>query len=291
MGTIDRGRKFGLGEPEVVLLGYTIQWMNRYLFEIDGDEALISTHHEPELSELFQDTWTERHKDALVNLRIAGILETRWVAGRPCDWAPTEKYIDVVRHVFDGVEDVYPPWVQHAQPGAPLFGDQNELLTHRKGVLAANHLLQQAVSGTRTTLYPSVDSAHTPDLIWKADTDEVLAYVEVLSEHHDREMCRKKFLAWHDETQVPVIWVYENRDMMIETWNHIERKTAINLDKGEFNGDPSNWSPRRVNSRLRRTRRQSGPYRSIDCVETVGGILGSDPNDGRRFLRRNNIID
>lgn len=290
MGIVDRGKKFGLSQYEVYLLRHILAWLNYYRFEIDGEEKSIATSHEPKLRDLYAKEWTDRDEAAYVNLRTAGIIETRWVAGRPCKWAPTEKFIDVVRHVFRNDEDVYPTWIQHAHPGAPLFGDVTELLTHRKGVLATDSLLDKAVSDSTTTLYPSVDPDHTPDLILQTDTGEVLTYVESLSAHHNREMCRDKFVEWHDETRVPVIWVFENREMMIETWNHIERRTGIALDKGEFGGDPANWHPNRVNSRLRRTRQQDGPYSSIDCVQTVGGILRADANDGRMLLQQNNII-
>jgi len=76
----------------------------------------------------------------------------------------------------------------------------------------------------------------------------------------------------------------------VNFWNHMLRTTTLELDHGEFGGDSDNWSARRVNDRVRRTRQSADYDVSVDASWTIGGLIEADRVDAFEFLNRNNII-
>jgi len=59
---------------------------------------------------------------------------------------------------------------------------------------------------------------------------------------------------------------------------------------GQFGGRPSNWSPKRVNDRLRRSREGRPNYDSHDVVWTIAGVVDATRIRAFRLLEENNII-
>jgi len=77
---------------------------------------------------------------------------------------------------------------------------------------------------------------------------------------------------------------------MVRFVNHFVRQKWIELDNGLFGGNPSNWSPERVNDRLRRSRNGRQEYHSHDVVTTILSLLEADPVQTHEFAKANNII-
>jgi hypothetical protein len=138
-------------------------------------------------------------------------------------------------------------------------------------------------------VYPRIDVPHRPDLHLFGAGD-LLARVEVLTDHNDRKSWHKKFVHWSDPTAGPTIWIFPNRGTMVDFWHHILRNTTLELEGGRFGGKKNNWSPRRVNDRLRRTREIAADSISIDASWTIAGLIEADRHDAFDFLDRNNII-
>jgi hypothetical protein len=288
MSALEKGRNWGFKGPETVILARITEWLGGKTFPIDGGIS-IHTDFEPELEKLCANNWDERFPPAHLKLQKAGFVDTRWVGGRRCRWAPTTKFHEPVEHIFGDRETMHAVFVDDDRPGAPLYGDDKELLQHRKAVLATEHLLTEIYPHSWVRLYPMMNPDQSPDGIWYSQSGDVLAYVEAVGDHNNLKSCKNKFLSWAEQ-EIPVIWVFANRSMMIEMWNKVERETNIGLDRGEFGGDTSNWSPIRVNARLRRTRDGGGPYDSIDCCWTVGGVVRGGADEGEELLEANNII-
>lgn len=289
MSIFERGKRYGLTRIQVKALYWITSWFNFYRIKVgDEERPSIGTDHEPDFetlcSNLDGDLGLTEYQ-----LQSKGLIEERWIAGRPCSWCPTEQGLEAMEYIFEHRDDVYPPWAEKDQDGAPLFRDGSEKMLHRKGVCATDYLLNEL--GGRTKIYPNFPVPYTPDTTWVNESGEELAHVEVLSCHNDLESVKNKWLTWVHPDDPPVIWVVENREMMVRMRNHIQRNTGLDMDGGEFGGDANNWSPKRVNQRLRRTRRQQDDYNGIECCWTVGGVLRREPSDAVEFLDRNNIIN
>jgi len=99
-----------------------------------------------------------------------------------------------------------------------------------------------------------------------------------------------KFEQWRAEAAGPTIWVFENRKHVIRFWNHFIDQGLIETDGGRFGGKVNNWSPLRVNDRLRRSREGPPNYESHDVVWTIPGVLGGGRVDAFELLKDNNII-
>jgi hypothetical protein len=289
MSVFERGERFGLTRGQMNALKRITRWFNFHWLNLDGEKVSIATDHEPSFetlcSEINDDLGlTEYH------LESQGLIEEQWIAGRPCSWSPTEQGLTAMEYVFRRDHDVYPTWGEPRQDGAPLFRDGNERLIHRKGVCAAAHVLGELVPKSRVYVYPErFPRDHRPDLTWVDGSGNELAIVEMVSDHNDLQSLAAKFRDWR-HSQFPVIWVFENRKAMVSMWNYIERERRLDLDGGEFGGKRSNWPPKRVNAKIRRTRSETENYNSVDCVQTLGGILNSDLKQWKRFLERNHII-
>jgi len=154
---------------------------------------------------------------------------------------------------FSDHEKLYPDWAgdEHTRP--PTFRDGSELLQHRKGVLASKHLFGSLERVTFVDTYPRVNLPQRPDLRLFSHGDQ-LARLEVLTHHRNTDTWESKFEQWRAEAAGPTIWVFENRKHVIRFWNHFIDQGLIETDGGRFGGKVNNWSPLRVNDRLRRSR-------------------------------------
>ncbi len=290
-----RAKKYGLTLPEVEILFRVAAWFNGLVLENHGSRCSIATEYEPTLRQLCGDGWESNWEEAHGKLIDRGLFKTEkreediYIAGRRCHWVPTENCMRIIEDIFFDQEQIYPKWVldEHSRP--PTFRDGTELLEHRKGVLASKHLFGslERVSGVDT--YPRVNLPQRPDLrLWKHG--EQLARVEVLTNHRNTESWREKFRKWRGKTAGPTVWVYENRENMVRFWNHLIDHDIIDLDGGRFGGRVNNWSPHRINARLRRSRKGPMDYSSHDAVWTIAGVLDGHRFDAFELFQDNDVI-
>jgi hypothetical protein len=298
----DKGKAYDLTVEEVIILSKVAAWFNGLTLQLHGDPVSIGNEYEPTLRQLCKDVWGDGYNAAHERLINRGLFKSAdrgediYIAGRRCRWVPTEKCMEVIEDIFSETENLYPSWVldEHTRP--PTFRDGNELMEHRKGVLASRFLFKQCERVYSVDTYPDYDVHHLPDLRLSG-AGEQLARVEVLTHHRNRETWEGKFNKWRGPKAGPTIWIYENRENMVRFWNHLVDSGLFTLDGGRFGGEPNNWSPRRVNDRLRRSRNgiaagenSSPTYSSHDAVWTIPGVLKAGRVEAFEFLNRNNII-
>jgi len=291
----DKAKTYNLTRGQVILLYRVAYWFNGHPLEFLNRHRSIGSAYEPTLRQLCGNVWEPEYDVEHEKLIERGFFksdsrdEDIYVAGRPCRWLPTTKSMQVIQHIFSDETDLYPDWRLDEHPRPPTFRDGDELLEHRKGTMAARHLFKQCERCTGADVYPRIDIPHRPDLrLWRAG--DQLARVEVLTDHNDRSSWQEKFIHWTQPTAGPTIWIFPNRSTMIDFWHHMIRHTTLELDGGRFGGKKNNWSPRRVNDRLRRTRNSPAEYSTIDACWTVGGLIEAGLVDAFEFLDRNNII-
>jgi len=291
----ERAKRYGLEKPAVVILFYVTVWFNDHTRVIHDRPARISTDYEPTLRQLCGDDWQPGYDDVHERLIDRGLLksdardEDIRIAGRRCRWTPTDDAFEIIEYLFHDEEDIHPEWVLDEHPGPPTFRDGSELMEHRKGVMAAQHLFGSLERVVTTDTYPRVNLPQRPD-IRLSGHGEQLARVEVLTDHNNTDSWETKFDAWKHPNAGATIWIFENRDHMISFWNHLLTQGLVELDGGRFGGRASNWSPRRVNDRLRRSREGPIPYKSHDISWTIPGVLEGSRVDAFEMLKRNNII-
>lgn len=290
----EKAQTYGLKPPEVVILFYVTAWFNGKTVSVHGRPESIATAYEPSLRQLCSDEWKPHFDQAHERLIKRGLFKSQnrrenvYIAGRRCRWAPTENCMQIIEHIFSEEKQLYPDWVldEHTRP--PTFRDGSELMQHRKGVLASKHLFGglERVSGVDT--YPRIDIPQRPDLRLFRHGEQ-LARVEGLSNHRNSDTWEKKFLRWRSEQAGPTIWIYENRENMVRFWNHLIDQGLIDLDGGRFGGRANNWSPRRVNDRLQRSRKDIPDYNSHDVVWTIPGVVSAGKVDAFELFKDNNI--
>lgn len=290
----EKGQTYGLTPPEVRILFKVTAWFNGLTFKVHDRPYSIATEYEPTLRQLCGESWEPDWDDAHDRLTDRGLFksekrgENSYIAGRRCQWAPTQNCLQIIEQIYTDQEKIYPEWVldEHTRP--PTFRDGSELMQHRKGVLAAKHLFGQLQRVTGVDTYPRVDLPQRPDLrLWR--NGEQLARVEVLTNHRNTDTWEQKFEKWRVETAGPTVWLYENRENMVRFWNHLIDHGLIDLDGGRFGGRVSNWSPRRVNDRLRRSREGRPSYCSHDVVWTIPGVVSADPVDAFELFKDNRV--
>jgi hypothetical protein len=273
----EKAEFFDLNVAQVKILYRVTAWFNRKVFKIHDKKVSIASRYEPTLKQLctgiWEPEWSREHQELIERglFKSPDRDEDIHICGRRCEWLPTEDCLQVIESIFDEEKSLYPRWILDEHTGPPTFRDGNELLAHRKGVCRAAHLFGQLERVTSTDLYPS-DQPDRADL-WLSGSGEILAQVEVLTNHNNRDTWTKKFVRWRDPGYGPTIWIFTNRESMVQFWNHLQRHGYIELDGGMFGRMPSNWSPTRVNDRLQRSRKGPMDYKSHDLVLTLGGLM------------------
>ena len=291
---LSKAKTYGIERPGVKILFYVAAWFNGKTVAVHGSRASIATDYEPPLRQLMGDDWEPHFDQGHERLIERGLFksqsrgENTYIAGRRCRWAPTQDCLQVIEHIFSEEEQLYPEWAldEHTRP--PTFRDGSELLQHRKGVLASKHLFGGLERVTLVDTYPRVNLPQRPDLRLFSHGDQI-ARVEVLTNHRNTETWEKKFGKWRSEEAGPTVWLYENRQGMVRFWNHLIDHGMIDLDGGRFGGRVKNWSPRRVNDRLRRSLEGRPDYDSHDVVWTIPGVAGGDRIDAFELLKDNRI--
>ena len=290
----EKAKTYGLKRPEVLILYYVTGWFNGMTVTVHDRTISIATTYEPTLRQLCSDDWEPSFDEAHERLIECGIFKSQsrgdntYIAGRRCRWAPTQDCMQIIEDIFSEEEQLFPSWVldEHTRP--PTFRDGSELLQHRKGVLASKHLFGSLERVTGVDTYPRIDIPQRPDLRLLSHGEQ-LARVEVLTNHRNTDTWEKKFETWRSEQAGPTVWIYENRENMVRFWNHLIDNGLIDLDGGRFGGRVKNWSPRRVNDRLRRSREGVPNYSSHDVVWTIPGVVGGDLVDAFELLKDNRI--
>lgn len=292
---VDRANRYGLKKPAVILLFYVTAWFNNKSIAVHDRTAMVATDYEPTLRQLCGDDWKPAFDDVHDHLIDRGLFKSAdrdedvYVAGQRCRWVPTEDCLQIIEYIFKDEEQLYPDWILDEHPRPPTFRDGSELLEHRKGAMAAKHLFGNLERITSVDTYPRIDVPQRPDLRLSSHGDQ-LARVEVLTNHRNSDSWESKFETWSVKEAGPTIWLYENRENMVRFWNHLIDHDLLDLDGGRFGGRPQNWSPRRVNDRLRRSRTGRPNYTSHDAVWTIPGVATGDHVDAFELLKRNNII-
>ena len=291
----EKAQTYNLSKIQVDILFRVTGWFNGYFLESHNRKMSIGTDYEPTLRRIMEEKWepaVDHEHELLVD---RGIFkdedrgEDIYVAGRRCQWSPTEKCMRIIEHIFSHSDNIYPKWAldEHTRP--PTFRDGSELMEHRKGTMAAASVFSQLERCTGIDVYPRVNLPQRPDLrLWSNGTQ--LARVEVLTAHRNTESWETKFRHWSQPKAGPTIWIFPNRQTMIRFWNHLITHGFVELDGGRFGGDEKNWAPKRVNDRLHRTSEGAGEYNSIDACWTIAGLIEASHVDAFEFLKRSNII-
>lgn len=278
----ERAKRYGLVDYEVNSLVPIGLWFAGKKHTRLGS---IANSYEPSLSELTSCSLNSKAKFANpVRMQERGLCKAgdHYIAGRRCNWAPTEKAFQIMNDIFDGVEEFIPTWANNKHSGRPLCRDGGEHLHHRKGVLVSKKYFTQVGEHiTHARLYPNFGQQVSPDLLLAKD-DSYVARVEVVTQHNGYETWRKKFSFWDELDDAPTVWVCENRKHIVQLLNNLIEHEHIILDGGRFGGDPSNWSQKRINGRLRR----SG---HTDCAITIPSMLEGDTLHTFEFIKQNNI--
>lgn len=291
----EKAEFFNLNATQVKILYRVAAWFNRKPFEIHGEKVSIGSSYEPTLRQLCGDLWEpewQQYHQELINRELfksPDRNENIHVGGQRCDWLPTEDCLQVIESIFDEEESLYPHWILEEHTGPPTYRDGNELLEHRKGVCRAAHLFSQLERVTSTDMYPA-DRPDRADL-WLHGSGEILAQIEMLTDHNNRDTWTKKFHRWSDPNYEPTIWIFTNRESMVQFWNHLLRHGYIELDGGMFGGELSNWSQTRVNDRLKRSREGPMDYVSHDLAWTLGGLMHTGKVRAFEFFRDYDIYD
>jgi len=290
----EKAKTYGLQRNEVIPLFFVAAWFNGVARSVHDRPISIATEYEPTLRQLCGDDWEPSFDQAHERLIERGLFKSQtrdedvYIAGRRCQWAPTQNCMQIIEHIFSDQDQIYPDWIldEHTRP--PTFRDGSELMEHRKGVLASKHLFGTLERVTGVDTYPRVDLPQRPDLrLWGHGNQ--LARVEVLTSHRNTETWEQKFEAWRGQKAGPTIWLYENRTHMVRFWNHLIDHGLIDLDGGRFGGRPKNWSPKRVNDRLRRSREGVPDYTSHDVVWTIPAVVSANRVDAFELFRDNRI--
>ena len=291
----EKAKKYGLTYTETNILFWVTVWFNGTTWKIHGSKAYIGSAYEPTLRVLCFKNWEPDFDQAHEQLIERGLFKSErrddniHVAGRRCRWLPTENCMQIIEDIFSDDEQLYPDWATEDHTRPPTFRDGSELLQHRKGVLASAYLFSQLERVTSLLRYPRNKVPQRPD-IYLYRNDEQLARVEVLGPHRNTDMWEDKFTQWRGRRAGPTIWIYPNRTTMTQFWNHLITQGLIGLDNGRFGGNPNNWSAKRVNARLQRSRKGPPDYTSHDVVWTLGGVVGGGRVDAFKLFKHNNII-
>lgn len=289
----EKAKTYGLERPEIVILFYVTAWFNGKTVRVHDHPVSIASAYEPTLRQLCSDDWEPGFEKSHQRLIERGLFKSQdrdeniYIAGRRCRWSPTENCMQIIEHVFSDEERLYPDWILDEHTGPPTFRDGNELMLHRKGVLASKYLFGGLERVRGVDLYPR-DHPQRPDLRLFGNS-EPLARVEVLTNHRNTDTWVNKFAKWRGEQAGPTVWIFENRENMVRFWNHLIDQGLIDLDGGRFGGRPKNWSPKRVNDRLRRSREGRPNYSSHDVVWTIPGVVGGDRVDAFELFKHNHI--
>lgn len=294
----EKAKRYGLEPPAVEILLCVTGWFSGRSFPFQNQQKRIGTDFEPTLRQLCSslDLWGDQHPDVHKSLQDRGVFKSEdngdniYCAGRRCKWLPTNNAMSIIEDIFADEKGVYAPWATDEHSNPPTYRDGSELMIHRKGVLAASKTFQQLEDFIHSDIYPVVNLPQRPDIRLYGRPAGALAQVEVLTSHNDRDAWESKFKAWGGDTVPPTVWVFENRIWMVRFVNHFVRQKWIELDNGLFGGNPSNWSPKRVNDRLRRSREGRQGYHSHDVVTTIPSLLEADPVQTHEFVEENNII-
>lgn len=289
---VHAAQRYNFREAETLITYLTLAWFNAWSFKIGGHSINIGTDYEPTLRQLCQTklSWNDELADAHDRLIKRGVFKDDvYIAGRRCRWTPTQEFFRVADNVFSDAEEIYPQWIEQEHTGPPAFRDGQELLEHRKGVMALDRSFDRIEQISYTDVYPRhLDIAERPDIrIWGHGSPA--AWGEILGTHNNRETWSRKYRAWA-ENSLPKVWIFPNRQTMVQFWNHLLRRELIELDNGMFTGPASNWSPTRVNDRLQRSRTGRYSYNSHDCCWTVAGLIEADTVDVLNWLSEYDII-
>ena len=146
--------------------------------------------------------WEDAHKQLIDRgfFKSESRDENVYIAGQRCRWSPTERFFEVVKHLFADWEQLYPEWIPDEHTRPPMFRDGTELLEHRNGMLTAKELFSSLERVVNVHTYPRVNLPQRPDLhLW--GHGEQRARVEVLTNHRNSETWKRKrkFDAWRTQ--------------------------------------------------------------------------------------------
>ncbi len=286
----EKAKSLGISQHEGQILVYVAHWFNGHSVSFESGGGSIGTTYEPTLERLAKKRWSPAHGKAYKKLIERGFFKSdTYIAGRRCRWAPTEKCMQAIEHILSDMENLYPDWMLDEHPRPPTFRDGSELMEHRKGTMAAYNSFMSLERCSGADVYPRISLPQRPDLRLFSWSDE-LAYVEVLTDHGNRESWETKFEAWSQRTSPPTLWIFPNRRLAVDFFNHLHRHGYIRLSRGEFGGQKTNWSPKRINGRLRRSHTGNGKHDSVHACWTIAGLIEAKRFDVFEFAQENNII-
>lgn len=294
-----KGEQIGLHINDLYVLRVVAGWFSGAYFGQGRAQKHIGRDKEPPVAELARkdNSYGEGYEQHVKRMRDKGFFKSEergenvYIAGSRCEWIPTEKALSAIEHVYSHYVDhaMAASWATDAHSGPPIYRDGSELMPHRKGVLAAKEHFGDVTQVGGVYVYPRGGRENRADLWLARPKGQIIARVEVLSSHNNRESWVSKFDAWRDDSD-PTIWVVENRRAMVQLINHFVREGKIELDNGTFGGEANNWSPKRVNARLQRSRKGRYDYHSHDAVTTIPSVLQGSLSDAHQLLSGNDII-
>lgn len=279
---------FDIGYDAVNIFYVIGQWMNDKVFEMGGERCRIATHKEPDLHELYStinDPYPEETHQQLLN---RGFLQRDWLWRQKIDWLPTSDGLHAIRDVLkaqpdDVISTLRPGWAEISGGTAPLYGDGNESMWHRKGVLAMAHILDKFLL-FKVGVYGIGTKGETGgDLVINSVEGIPDFEIEVLTGTNNFDHWESKFRGLHDNPR-DNWYIFGDRSTMCSFFNAMHRRTPFTLEGGTFSQPYSNWSAEAVNRKLRR----SVPYDKWGfgiMAKTITSVLEADDDDLDKWLK------
>lgn len=289
---LQRASNFGIEREHVEILYAIAAWFNSIPFDIGGESIRIGTHYEPTLSDLVGSnpnfSWSQAHDKAHRWMIDTGLFksenrdETAYLAGKKCRWIPTENGMAYMENILTDVTDIEPFWKRDRHTGSPLYRDGNELLAHRKGVLAAARLYFEMPFILSYLMYPRDKGSRAVADLWLNGTEETWQF-EALTESNSRDHWVRKWRGLTENNR-RTVWVFDKRETAVEFLNCIHHQSSnfddpqrLNLHNGPMRGNKKNWPMDAINTKLRLTRENGGvSYQAAFLALTTGQIISAD---------------
>lgn len=270
---------YGIQEHGFKHLYVTLYWLNGKELTYRGEDRRISTHHDIPLKEMYRGIDWDYDKASHERLLDKGIFEETYVARRKIDWALTQLGRQAVRDIFDSNARLKPSWHRHTERRAPLYGDVNEGVTHRKSVLVAAYLLPgipwayDIHSGPYGFEYYPTDSRGEFTHDFHLTTREGIPNVgvEAITDHNNTDQIIKKWKRYQKKDRI-TFWVFDRRETAARLYNALDKRDEFYLDRGTFD-NLSNWATKSINRKIWRSSLKYRDEQASDVVFTLTEIL------------------
>lgn len=118
----EKAQTYSLSNHQVDILYRVTAWFNATVFKVQNQRMSIGADYEPTLRQIMGERWepaVDHEHELLVD---RGVFKSKdrgedtYVAGRRCQWSPTEKCMKIIEHIFAHSDGIYPKWVLDEHP-------------------------------------------------------------------------------------------------------------------------------------------------------------------------------